>query len=127
MKKTKKVPNRVLLDVGKPSEQETQLTTRVEIRIVGQRAAKEMMGRAHACFLNPLRDKRRPIYVAALLGEEVAAELRTMFPEPPAIVVMSAAGTVAERAQRIGAVGYVAKPFDLDDLAAAVHRAIRSV
>ena len=62
-----------------------------------------------------------------LSGEEVAAELRTMFTEPPAIVVMSAAGTVAERAQRIGAVGYVAKPFDLDDLAAAVHRAIRSV
>lgn len=56
-----------------------------------------------------------------LSGEEVAAELTKLFADPPPILVMSAAGTVAERARKIGAAGYIAKPFDLDDLAAAVR------
>lgn len=56
-----------------------------------------------------------------LSGEEVVAGLRDLFGEPPPILVMSAAGTIAERARRIGAAGYLAKPFDLDELAAAVR------
>ncbi len=56
-----------------------------------------------------------------LSGEEVAAGLREMFGEPPPILVMSAAGTIAERARRIGAVRFLAKPFDLDELAAMVR------
>ena len=57
-----------------------------------------------------------------LSGEEVAAGLWTLFAQPPPIVVMSAAGAIAERAQRVGAATYVAKPFDLDDLTAAVRK-----
>ncbi len=54
-------------------------------------------------------------------GEEVAAKLHEMLSTVPPILVMSAAGTVAERARRIGATGFVAKPFDLDDFTAAVR------
>jgi DNA-binding response OmpR family regulator len=57
-----------------------------------------------------------------LSGEEVAAELARIYPEPPPILVMSAAGAIAERARRIGAVSFIAKPFDLDDLAKAVRK-----
>jgi DNA-binding response OmpR family regulator len=56
-----------------------------------------------------------------LSGEEVAAEVRKLVAQPPPILVMSAAGTVAERARRIGAASYIAKPFDLDELTSAVH------
>jgi two-component system response regulator (stage 0 sporulation protein F) len=59
-----------------------------------------------------------------LSGEEVAAEMQKMFPEPPPVLVMSAAGAIVERARRIGAASYIAKPFDLDELARAVHRII---
>jgi DNA-binding response OmpR family regulator len=57
-----------------------------------------------------------------LSGEEVAAELARLYPEPPPILVMSAAGAIAERARRIGAASFIAKPFDLDDLARAVRK-----
>jgi two-component system KDP operon response regulator KdpE len=56
-----------------------------------------------------------------LNGEEVAAGISELLVEPPPILVMSAAGNVAERARRIGAASFIAKPFDLDDLAAAVR------
>ena len=59
-----------------------------------------------------------------LNGEEVAAGLKEMLADPPPILVMSAAGNVAERARRIGAAAFIAKPFDLDDLAAAVRLVI---
>jgi len=57
-----------------------------------------------------------------LSGEEVASTLREKLAKPPPILVMSAAGTVAERARRIGAANYIPKPFELDDLTDAVHK-----
>lgn len=39
------------------------------------------------------------------------------------IVVMTAAAGAARRAAEIGCAGFLAKPFDLDDLYAVVHRA----
>ena len=59
-----------------------------------------------------------------LNGEQVAAGLREQYADPPPIILMTAAGTAAERARRIGAAAYVGKPFDLDDLVRAVHRAL---
>jgi DNA-binding response OmpR family regulator len=59
-----------------------------------------------------------------LSGEEVAEGLRRIFADPPPIVVMSAAGTVGERTRRIGAIAWVPKPFDLDDLLEAVLAAV---
>lgn len=60
-----------------------------------------------------------------LSGEEVAAALRAHFREPPPIIVITAAGSVAEKAQRIGAFAYVSKPFDLDELVRTVSAALK--
>lgn len=61
-----------------------------------------------------------------LSGEEVAGQLQIMFPaeDAPRIVVMTADGRAAEWAQRIGAVDYLHKPFDLDDLVSVVRKAL---
>jgi DNA-binding response OmpR family regulator len=59
-----------------------------------------------------------------LSGEELVAAMRAEMPDPPSLVVMSAAGTIVERAARLGAKGCVAKPFDLDELSAVVRQAL---
>jgi DNA-binding response OmpR family regulator len=59
-----------------------------------------------------------------LSGEELAESLKSLS-DPPPLLVVSAAGTIAERAQRIGATGHLAKPFELDDLIAAVNQALQ--
>ena len=62
-----------------------------------------------------------------MTGEEFVAGMRARSPRPPLLIVMSAAGTIAERAELLGAVGCVAKPFDLDELTSAVREALGSV
>lgn len=57
-------------------------------------------------------------------GEDFAARLRAEHPSPPRIVVMTAAGTIVEKAARVGAAAYVAKPFDLDELVQTVRHAL---
>jgi CheY-like chemotaxis protein len=41
------------------------------------------------------------------------------------IVLMSGASDLAERAERLGVAGYLAKPFDLDTLLNVVTRTLR--
>ena len=60
-----------------------------------------------------------------LTGEEVADALRAALSDPPPIVVITAAGNAAAKAQRCGAVAYLHKPFDLADLADLVQRYAR--
>lgn len=57
-------------------------------------------------------------------GEAVALHLR-LLPEPPPVILFSAAADLAAIATRVGAVDYIHKPFDLDDLTDKVHGAIR--
>ena len=57
-------------------------------------------------------------------GWTVAREVRSFAPEVP-IVVMTAAEDAARWAQEIGANGYLAKPFLLDELVTCVRRFIR--
>jgi DNA-binding response OmpR family regulator len=57
-------------------------------------------------------------------GGAVADELRARLPSPPPIVVVTADGRAAEKAARVGAVAYLHKPFDLDDLLATVRRTL---
>jgi two-component system, chemotaxis family, chemotaxis protein CheY len=59
-----------------------------------------------------------------MTGEEFVAAMREALASPPLLIVMSAAGTVVERAARLGAIGCVAKPFDLDELSSAVRQAL---
>jgi two-component system, chemotaxis family, chemotaxis protein CheY len=65
-----------------------------------------------------LLDMRMPV----MDGWEMAERYRQL-PGPHApIVVMTAAHDVQDRARQINADGYLAKPFDLDDLVAIVRQ-----
>ncbi len=57
-------------------------------------------------------------------GNGVAAGLRSTYGNSVTILTMTADGRAAEKAQRIGAIGYLSKPFDLDTLINAVRSAL---
>jgi DNA-binding response OmpR family regulator len=59
-----------------------------------------------------------------LSGEDVVEGLPKLFNQVPPFILMTAAGGIAERARRLGAAGYVGKPFDLDHLLEVVHRTL---
>ncbi len=65
-----------------------------------------------------LLDMKMPV----MNGWEFAAALRRAHPLRAPIVVLSAAEDARRRAAEIGAQGWVGKPFDLNDLLAAVRR-----
>jgi DNA-binding response OmpR family regulator len=70
-----------------------------------------------------LLDLRLPI----LSGEEVISRLRaTQTGSRPKILLTSASAKLKEIAAEMGADGFVAKPFDIDDLVAATHKAFDS-
>lgn len=54
-------------------------------------------------------------------GYGVAAGLHKAYGDTVSILTMTADGYAAEKAQHIGAIGYVSKPFELDDLINAVR------
>ncbi len=60
-----------------------------------------------------------------LSGEAIANRLRAMYGPSLPIVVVSASIDAAAVAKRIGALACLIKPFELDDLLGAVHRALR--
>lgn len=82
----------------------------------GERAIELAAGHA---FDVVLLDARLP----RMNGEQVAQHLKLM-PNPPAVILFSASADLATLATRIGAVDYIRKPFDLDDLTERVERAI---
>ena len=57
-------------------------------------------------------------------GNGVAAGLRSTYGTSVTILTMTADGRAAEKARRIGAIGYLSKPFDLDALINAVRSAL---
>ena len=57
-------------------------------------------------------------------GFAVAEAVRQTHGGAVPIVVITADGSPAEKARRIGAVGYLRKPFDVDDLAELVGRTL---
>jgi len=54
-------------------------------------------------------------------GADLAPRLRSQHGDDLPIVVITADGRAAEKAQSIGASGYVRKPFNLDELVNAVR------
>ncbi len=58
-------------------------------------------------------------------GERIAAELRAAYGTSVPIVIISAAGDVAEQAQRLQAFDYIQKPFEIEHLLETVHRALQ--
>lgn len=67
-----------------------------------------------------LLDMNLPI----LDGYGVANGLRSIYGSTISILTMTADGRAAEKAQRIGALGYLSKPFELDALINAVRAAL---
>jgi CheY-like chemotaxis protein len=65
-----------------------------------------------------LLDMRMPV----MNGWEFARELRARYGHACPIVVLTAAENAEQRAAEIGAEGWLAKPFDLEDVLAAVAR-----
>jgi two-component system response regulator ResD len=58
-------------------------------------------------------------------GFAVAEAVRGLHGAVP-ILVITADGGAAEKAERVGAVGYLRKPFDVEELTALVARALRA-
>jgi len=63
------------------------------------------------------------MYLPGISGASLADKLRAKHGQDVRIVVMSAS-SVAEEAGLLGAAAYIAKPFDLDELSAAVRRVL---
>jgi CheY-like chemotaxis protein len=59
-------------------------------------------------------------------GDGVAAGLSALYGGAIPLVVVTADGHAAAKAQRVGAASFVTKPFDVDVLLAAVDRAART-
>lgn len=68
-----------------------------------------------------LLDMRMPV----MSGWEFAREFRTRHGRACPLVVVTAAENARLRATEVGADGWLAKPFDLDDLLALVSRLVR--
>jgi CheY-like chemotaxis protein len=64
------------------------------------------------------------IGLPVLDGYGVAAALRRAYGADLAILTVTADGRAAEKARRVGAFAHLAKPFDVDDLLAAVFRGL---
>lgn len=57
-------------------------------------------------------------------GQGFAAELRRHYQRSVPIVLITADGRAAEKARRVGAFGYVQKPFDIDNFIALVRQGL---
>jgi DNA-binding response OmpR family regulator len=58
-------------------------------------------------------------------GAVVADRLQLVHREPPPIILITADDRPEQRARRVGACGYLRKPFDLHDLVSLIHRGLR--
>lgn len=58
-------------------------------------------------------------------GEELVPRIRGL-PNPPSILVLSGDVKLAQEAQKLGADGWLGKPYDLDDLLGLVAKVIES-
>ena len=57
-------------------------------------------------------------------GDGVASAIRAQYGGSVPVVVLTADGRAAEKANRVGAVAYLHKPFELDDLITTVRTAL---
>lgn len=57
-------------------------------------------------------------------GSEVAAQVRARYGAAVPVVLITADEQAEEKSRRVGAVSYLRKPFDFDDLIQAVQRAL---
>ena len=65
------------------------------------------------------------MHLPVLDGAAVTDRLRAVYGEPPPIILITADDRPEEGTRRVGAVAYLRKPFDLDDLVAMVRRGLQ--
>jgi CheY-like chemotaxis protein len=78
--------------------------------------ALEMLSRSRPALI--LLDMKMP----GMDGWTFVQSYRKSSPDPAPIVVVTAAEDARKRAEEVGALGAIGKPFDLDDLVATVQR-----
>lgn len=59
-------------------------------------------------------------------GAAVADGLRAIYPEPPPILLITADGRAREKARQVGAYAHLSKPFQVNELIAAVRGGLRA-
>lgn len=94
-----------------------------EVGFVVETALDGIQGLERAASVHPalvILDLRLP----GVDGRSVAAQLRAAHAAPPPILLITADDRAEQRARQVGAYAYLAKPFDLDDLVAAVQRGL---
>ena len=91
----------------------------VEIAADGQEAVDSVAQRRPSLVL---LDMGLPL----VSGDGVASAIRAQYGTSVPVVVLTADGRAAEKAQRVGAVAYLHKPFELDDLITTVRTALES-
>lgn len=89
----------------------------VETAADGRRALERASARRPALVV---LDLTLPI----LDGYDVANGLRSFYGSGVPILAITADGDAEQKARRAGAYGYLSKPFELDDLMAAVRRGL---
>jgi DNA-binding response OmpR family regulator len=57
-------------------------------------------------------------------GDGVAAALRAQHGTAVPVVVLTADGRAGDKAQRVGAIAYLHKPFEVDDLLSTVRSVV---
>ena len=87
---------------------------RVIVAMSGAAALQALQQERPACILLDLR-------MPEMDGAQFLREVRTHTPNPPAVVVVSAGARARDEAEQIGAEGFLAKPFDLDELLAQIR------
>ncbi len=66
------------------------------------------------------------ITLPLLGGEAVAMRLRETPGGGPPVMLLSASADISRIARTVGAVGFLRKPFDLDDVLEIVNRVVRA-
>jgi CheY-like chemotaxis protein len=87
---------------------------RVLIAMSGAAALTQLQQETPACILLDLR-------MPEMDGAQFLREVRRLNARPPAVIVVSAGARAREQAEQLGADGFLAKPFDLEELLSLIQ------
>jgi CheY-like chemotaxis protein len=88
---------------------------RVVVAMSGAAALLAMQQETPACILLDLR-------MPEMNGAQFLNEVKQRTAQPPAVIVVSAGARAREEAEELGVQGFLAQPFDLDELLAQIRQ-----